>query len=1137
MLKKSMVASLLVAFCTFGYSQTPVKLSLQSNFTYTETFSDIDNWVFNSTPANGTFTAGVGAAAWSGNIVGGITTVPSPSKITVNTSFFQTPPTGFNGYSSGVYRGSQNLVLLSTGTSNNTSSAAMDFYMNFTGVNAGLLSFDWASINNSTGNRSSSLKIYATVDGINFTEVPGTEVLNFTNNVVTAGNITNVPLPAIFNNSATARLRFYYYNGTGGITGSRPRLGIDNIKITAVPTAICAAPTDQPSNFTNGTVINNAISFSFTAASSAPHHYLVVMSNNNALSSNPIDFTTYNQGENLGDGTVIAITNNTSITATGLTAATTYYFYIFAVNDVCSGGPLYNTANPLNGNATTLAGALPCMAPPLQPTSLLFSNISTNSITGSFTAAANTNEYLVIKSSASSFSGALNNGTIYQAEDIIGDGTVVVRTAGTGFTASNLSDGTSYYFYIIGLNNQNCTGGPVYSTVPALKSLITTNTLAICSTPLVQPTVLNIVASNTSVNGYFLASASADGYLVVRSASATLSASPVNTTIYAAGDVLGNGIVVQSKAATSFIDTGLTATSTYYYFVFAKNSNCSSGPLYLTTNPLIETATTTAVATLNYYYGNLHAHSSYSDGNKDNGTMVPTDDYAYAKNSLCMDFLGISEHNHATAGMHIIDWQPGLSQAAAATNASFLAMYGMEWGIISNGGHVLVYGSNQLIGWETNNYNVYVPKSDYTGTPQTTGTTGLFRTLNNMGGNVFATFAHPGYSDFNDLANLPLNATADSAVVGSAVASGNAFSTNNTYSDAPAAFGYLDYYTRMLAKGYHIGPLMDQDTHNTNFGRSSNNRLVVMAPSLSSNDFYTAMRNMNFYASEDCDTRVALTINNQPMGSALFGTSAPAITVSAIDPTNPTSLPAIHIMYGIAGSNIAPIQIFSTTAKTVSFTDFLLPAGVNAYYYADITIAGNRTVTAPIWYTIISIVPLQLQAFTAKVNNNKQVELHWNTSNEINCRMFIAEKSFDGNRFTTVDTIAANNNNHLNNYQLIDRVYLEKITYYRIKQIDNNGKFTYSDIKAVNPAILQLNTVNIYPNPVKDIANLSINSTANCMGTLHIADITGRLIFQQTIAITKGHQQTPVDLGKLSSGNYLLTLHWNNQISTLKLVK
>jgi hypothetical protein len=84
---------------------------------------------------------------------------------------------------------------------------------------------------------------------------------------------------------------------------------------------------------------------------------------------------------------------------------------------------------------------------------------------------------------------------------------------------------------------------------------------------------------------------------------------------------------------------------------------------------------------------------------------------------------------------------------------------------------VLIYGTNQLIGWENNNYNIYVPKSDYIGTPETTGTTGLFRTINQLGGNAFATFAHPSFSDFNNLTGIAYNATADSAVVGMVIAS------------------------------------------------------------------------------------------------------------------------------------------------------------------------------------------------------------------------------------------------------------------------------------------------------------------------------------------------------------------------------
>ena len=229
----------------------------QPNFSYTENFSDINNWVFSATPANGIFTAGIGASAWKGNEVSAIGSIPSALKITTLSTFFQTPPSNNNGYSGGVYKGNQSLILLSTGTTDNSTSVSMDFFLDFTGVNAGNLSFDWNSLNNSTGNRIGSLRVYASVDGATFTEITGAQVLNFTNNLATGGSIVNVALPASFNNSATARLRFYYHNGIGGTSGSRPRVNIDNVKVTANPTTLCSSPAAQATNFSAGTIINN----------------------------------------------------------------------------------------------------------------------------------------------------------------------------------------------------------------------------------------------------------------------------------------------------------------------------------------------------------------------------------------------------------------------------------------------------------------------------------------------------------------------------------------------------------------------------------------------------------------------------------------------------------------------------------------------------------------------------------------------------------------------------------------------------------------------------------------------------------------------------------------------------------------
>src|SRR4051812_26990683 len=92
----------------------------------------------------------------------------------------------------------------------------------------------------------------------------------------------------------------------------------------------------------------------------------------------------------------------------------------------------------------------------------------------------------------------------------------------------------------------------------------------------------------------------------------------------------------------------------------------------------------------NFYFGNLHSHSSYSDGNKDStasGYYYPGQDFYYVKSSYHMDFLGIAEHNHYSSnnnpGIHVADYARGLYQADTANNEGvFVCMYGFEYGVI-----------------------------------------------------------------------------------------------------------------------------------------------------------------------------------------------------------------------------------------------------------------------------------------------------------------------------------------------------------------------------------------------------------------------------------------------------------------------
>lgn len=205
----------------------PVKMQYRSNLSYTENFVDIANW------SNG-FSTGIGANRWAGvNIATG--SIPNPNVITVSTASFQITSSG-----TGVQRGSLTgnvpgtIELLSTGGTNNTNAIAIDFLLDYTNRNADSLFFDIATVFNSTGNRAEVLKVYWTIDGINFTEIIGTN-LPYTaiNNIVGNTNI-RVKLPSAFNNISTCRLRFYCYNGIGGTTGSRPKIAIDNVQVTAI---------------------------------------------------------------------------------------------------------------------------------------------------------------------------------------------------------------------------------------------------------------------------------------------------------------------------------------------------------------------------------------------------------------------------------------------------------------------------------------------------------------------------------------------------------------------------------------------------------------------------------------------------------------------------------------------------------------------------------------------------------------------------------------------------------------------------------------------------------------------------------------------------------------------------------------
>ena len=385
----------------------------------------------------------------------------------------------------------------------------------------------------------------------------------------------------------------------------------------------CTAPTNPPTilSLTPGLT---TMSGSYLAASGGADHYLIIRNNTNITPAVPANGTLYTAGsayDTFGDS-IVSYQVGLAFTDSRLNTSTHYYYYIYAANSTCIGGLFYYTTSSLNGNAFTN-----CAAPLLPATNMTFTP-GYNSITASFTASATADHYLIVRSTLSTTPTAPVNAMNYfpGTSTLSTLDSVIGYQTSTTFTDVNLNPSTHYYYWVYAANS-NCSGTyPMFLATTPLAA----NTYTNCLSPIAQPTALTLLPLATTLTGSFTASASADHYLIVRSSLNTLNTLPVNGTTYNTNDTLGGGVVAANQTTTIISDLGLTPATQYYYYIFATNSNCSGGPLYYTTLPLVGNATTFPTA-LNGVY-------TINSGQATGGTNFTS--FADAVNTL--NTLGVS---------------------------------------------------------------------------------------------------------------------------------------------------------------------------------------------------------------------------------------------------------------------------------------------------------------------------------------------------------------------------------------------------------------------------------------------------------------------------------------------------------------
>jgi len=350
------------------------------------------------------------------------------------------------------------------------------------------------------------------------------------------------------------------------------------------------------------------------------------------------------------------------------------------------------------------------------------------------------------------------------------------------------------------------------------------------------------------------------------------------------------------------------------------------------------------------YFGNLHSHTGYSDG-----VQTPTAAYDYARFSARtpLDFLAVTDHNHAAAGMSLPNYHLGLAEAAAANaDGDFVAIYGQEWGLAANG-HFILLEAPVLFGWDAGNHDVYVAEGDYAGLytaalahpPADHPPIGLF--------------CHPGPSDFDNFA-----VTDDGKALAHLIClvNGPAESATTDESDIGNT-GFDDVLQAALRRGFRVSPTGDQDNHSANWGASTESRTAALVGGLTKSGVLAALAGRRNYATQDHNAVVQFSAEGHAMGEAFLANQGVRIVARVTDPDPGDAVAQMELFRGITGTSTAAVVAANAGSSTLSWRETeTLPAGTEAHYYLRIRMADNQNIwTGPVYVTYDPAAPVAVE--------------------------------------------------------------------------------------------------------------------------------------------------------------------------------
>lgn len=200
---------------------------------------------------------------------------------------------------------------------------------------------------------------------------------------------------------------------------------------------------------------------------------------------------------------------------------------------------------------------------------------------------------------------------------------------------------------------------------------------------------------------------------------------------------------------------------------------------------------------------------------------------------------------------------------------------------------------------------------------------------------------------------------------------------------------------------------------------------------------------------------------------------------------------------------------------------------------------GGEVCTMNFAITNVVVLPIELLAFDA-VKLNNSVSLFWSTASETNNNFFSIERTNDAVNYETIATVkGAGNSTQLKEYSALDAKPLAGTSYYRLKQVDYDGKVSYSALKTVEFKELIPLSFDVIPNPAgEENILLNFSGSGNSNVNFTIFDVTGKKISSQSLSLDgEGKNSYLINNNlHLSPGIYIIKAENGSEMMAKKLI-